>query len=71
MERLKLFCGKVTFVRAVFIIGRQTIVIICRHQMAAATVKVTADCLQHLFKNAVANWVGNQLKDHLSAGYSV
>ena len=48
-------------VRAIFIIGRQTIVIIHRHQVGVATVKVTAD-LQLLFKNAIRDWVGNQRK---------
>lgn len=48
MKLLEILCGKLFFVCAVFIVGRQTIVIICRHQVGAATVKVVAE-LQHLF----------------------
>lgn len=54
MKLLEILCGKLFFVRAVFIVGRQTIVIICKHQVGTATVKVVAD-LQHLFKNAVTS----------------
>ena len=39
------------FVHALFIIKRETIVIICRHQLGAATVKITAD-FQILLKYA-------------------
>jgi hypothetical protein len=39
------------FVHALFIIKRKTTVIICRHQLGAATVKVTA-YLQILLKYA-------------------